>query len=343
MNNPLVSIITINYNKDKFLPLMLKSIESQVYNNIEHIVIDDGSTDNSIKILKNYDERNSYSIIKLNEENCACVAKLRNKAVEISSGEYIMNVDSDDILYSDAIEYLISNAQKRNLDLVYGSMIYIDEYGSPIKQNKISGDKYEYGYLIKKMFIPFPRMYKRDIFNLTSGYNEKYSIADDWDLYLQLEEKTNKIGWTGKRPLFAYRIIKSSLSNSVNKKIFNAEKIYIQKSALLRRKALHILLISNKLNDSEYKKLALEGNNVSSYLLHGIQNINLNQYIFGTPYKNKYIYKFLLISEITKIIKLKKMSCFDKIVIKHKTSFYLKIFIFFFFPTIIVNKIFNNH
>ena len=132
--------------------------------------------------------------IKLNEDNCACVAKLRNKAVEISSGEYIMNVDSDDILYSDAIEYLISNAQKRNLDLVYGSMTYIDEYGSPIKQNKISGDKYEYGYLIKKMFIPFPRMYKKDTFNLTSGYNEKYSIADDLDLYLQLEEKTNKIG-----------------------------------------------------------------------------------------------------------------------------------------------------
>ena len=61
MNNPLVSIITANYNKDKYLPDMLQSIKRQLYTNIEHIIVDDGSTDNSHSLLKEYGEKNSYT------------------------------------------------------------------------------------------------------------------------------------------------------------------------------------------------------------------------------------------------------------------------------------------
>ena len=78
------------------------------------------------------------------------------------------------------------------------------------------------------MFIPFPRMYKRGIYDLTSGYNEKLNIADDWDLYLQMEEKTHQIGWAGTRPLFVYRQIESSLSNSADKKRFQKEVQFVR-------------------------------------------------------------------------------------------------------------------
>ena len=54
MNGPLVSIITANYNKDQYLPDMLQSIERQIYINFEHIIIDDGSTDNTLHLLKSY-------------------------------------------------------------------------------------------------------------------------------------------------------------------------------------------------------------------------------------------------------------------------------------------------
>ena len=172
MNNPLVSIITANYNKDQYLPDMLQSIKRQLYPNIEHIIVDDGSTDNSHSLLKEYGKNNSYTKIIINQDNCGCVAKLRNQAVRASSGKYIMNIDSDDILYSDAIFSLVETAEAKNLDLIYGSMIYIDKYGSPYKPSKLVGSRYQFGYLIKKMFIPFPRMYKRKIFDLTFGYNE---------------------------------------------------------------------------------------------------------------------------------------------------------------------------
>ena len=293
MNNPLVSIITANYNKDKYLPDMLQSIKRQLYTNIEHIIVDDGSTDNSHSLLKEYGEKNSYTKIIINQDNCGCVAKLRNQAVRVSSGKYIMNIDSDDILYSDAISTLVEKAENDHLDLTYGSMIYIDQYGSPHKPLQLIGSKYQFGYLIKKMFIPFPRMYKRGIYDLTSGYNEKLNIADDWDLYLQIEEKTHQIGWAGPRPLFAYRKIESSLSNSADKKRFQKERNSVRQAALKRRNARNILVIGKFFDKNLYVNLAKKGNNVSSYSKNGKQDIELNQFIWGTPYKDKKEYQYI--------------------------------------------------
>ena len=86
-------------------------------------------------------------------------------------------------------------------------------------------------------------MYKREIYDLTSGYNENLKIADDWDLYLQIEERSHQIGWTGSRPLLAYRQVESSLSNAVNKKKFQRERNSVRRTALKRRNANNILLI----------------------------------------------------------------------------------------------------
>ena len=341
MNNPLVSIITANYNKDQYLPDMLQSIKRQLYTNIEHIIVDDGSNDNSHSLLKEYGEKNSYTKIIINQDNCGCVAKLRNQAVRVSSGKYIMNIDSDDILYSDAISTLVETAETKNLDLIYGSMIYIDKYGSPYKPSKLVGSKYQFGYLIKKMFIPFPRMYKRKIFDLTFGYNENLHIADDWDLYLQIEEKTNRIGWNGKRPLFTYRIIESSLSNSADKKRFQKERNSVRQAALKRRNARNILVIGKFFDKNLYVNLAKKGNNVSSYSKYGKQDIGLNQFIWGTPYKDKKEYQYIIISEIIKFIRLKKSAKFDSLIYHGKQSIILILVLFIFSPIITLKGIFN--
>ena len=338
MNNPLVSIITANYNKDQYLPDMLQSIKRQLYTNIEHIIVDDGSTDNSHSLLKEYGEKNSYTKIIINQNNCGCVAKLRNQAVRVSSGKYIMNIDSDDILYSDAIITLVETAEAKNLDLIYGSMIYIDKYGSPYKPSKLVGSKYQFGYLIKKMFIPFPRMYKRKIFDLTFGYNENLHIADDWDFYLQIEEKTNRIGWNGKRPLFTYRIIESSLSNSADKKRFQKERNSVRQAALIRRNARNILVIGKYFDKNLYVNLAKKGNNISSYSTHGKQDTELNQFILGTPYKNKKKYQYRIINELYKIIQLKKNIHYNYLVYSGKQSLRLTLMIIVFFPFLVIKK-----
>ncbi|SVD79583.1 uncharacterized protein METZ01_LOCUS432437, partial [marine metagenome] len=187
-------------------------------------------------------------------------------------------------------------------------------------------------YLIKKMFIPFPRMYKRGIYDLTSGYNENYKIADDWDLYLQIEEKSHQIGWTGERPLLAYRQVESSLSNVANKKRFQRERNSVRDAALKRRNAKNILLLGKYFDIDLYNHLAKQGNNVSSYSLNGKQDIELNQFIWGTPYKNKKKYHYIIISELNKIWILIKRSPIDKIIFFKEYSYLLMSLLIIIFP-----------
>ena len=95
-DGPLITIITANYNYENYIDKTIESVIGQIYNNIEHIVIDDGSTDNSIGVI------NKYSNVKLvRKENGGQVSAVI-EGFKNASGEIIMFLDSDDILYPDA-------------------------------------------------------------------------------------------------------------------------------------------------------------------------------------------------------------------------------------------------
>ena len=109
-----VSIIIPVYNVEKYLDKCLKSVLNQTYKNIEIIVINDGSTDNSLKICKKYKDKR---IVLIDKENGG-VSSARNKGLELASGKYITFVDSDDWLELDAIENMVSFIEKENVDFV---------------------------------------------------------------------------------------------------------------------------------------------------------------------------------------------------------------------------------
>lgn len=106
MENPLVSIIIPIYNAEKYLPHCLDSIIAQTYTNLEIICINDGSTDDSGRIILDYcssDER--ISIISLKNGG---VSNARNKGLDIANGEWVLFVDADDWLDGDCVERLLS-------------------------------------------------------------------------------------------------------------------------------------------------------------------------------------------------------------------------------------------
>jgi len=98
-----VSIIIPVHNSEKFLEECIESALNQTYQDIEIIAVDDGSTDNSLKILEKYSDK--IKIIKL--KNCTLQVAL-NQGLKIAQGEWIKRLDSDDILYPDAVENLVS-------------------------------------------------------------------------------------------------------------------------------------------------------------------------------------------------------------------------------------------
>lgn len=123
-----VSVIVPVYNAEKYLPRSLNSILNQNYKNLEIIIIDDCSTDDSVKIIKKYalkDDRIRPVYSKINNG----VSKTRNIGLRTFSGDYVMFVDADDVLTKDCIEIMVDRLEKYDGDVVdsYHLVMYEDK------------------------------------------------------------------------------------------------------------------------------------------------------------------------------------------------------------------------
>jgi glycosyltransferase involved in cell wall biosynthesis len=117
LNSPLISIIIPVYNSSSFILKTLASLHAQSYKNYEIIIVNDGSTDNSIDILTEYKRKNN-NVILYNQENRG-VSVARNKGIELSNGEFITFLDSDDTYSTDFLEKTLCKQNEKNADLVY--------------------------------------------------------------------------------------------------------------------------------------------------------------------------------------------------------------------------------
>lgn len=138
---PLVSIIVPIYNAELYLEECLSSIASQTYSNIEVILINDGSTDNSGAIAKLF--CNSDNRFQLFNQANSGVAAARNKGLGIASGEFIMHVDSDDFITIKAIEYLYQSIVENESDISVGSYIIENKIGEDVISH-FSPNKYSF-------------------------------------------------------------------------------------------------------------------------------------------------------------------------------------------------------
>jgi glycosyltransferase involved in cell wall biosynthesis len=117
--NPLVTIITVVKNNEKYLEETIKSIKDQSYKNFEYIVVDGNSSDKSLDIIKRYDSDIDYW---LSEEDQG-IYDAFNKGLRLAKGKFIVFVNSDDILLKDAILYLKNYDEKYpNIDFLFGSV-----------------------------------------------------------------------------------------------------------------------------------------------------------------------------------------------------------------------------
>ena len=129
---PKVSIIIPVYNSEKYVEKCIRSVMNQTFQELEIIIIDDGSSDGSYEILKELAKEDSR-IILIHQENSG-VAIARNVGLERVSGEYLTFVDGDDYIDLDYIERLYMCAHNKGADLVICGMTYVDEEDSLIKK-----------------------------------------------------------------------------------------------------------------------------------------------------------------------------------------------------------------
>ena len=116
MNSPLISILLPVYNTSAYLPQCLDSVFAQTYTNLQVVLVDDGSKDNSLEICQQYAAKDPR-IEVYHQENHG-VATTRNHLLEKVKGDYVLFVDSDDWIEPDMVEFLVGKALTNNIEMV---------------------------------------------------------------------------------------------------------------------------------------------------------------------------------------------------------------------------------
>lgn len=170
---PLISVIVPVYNVERFLPKCIESILKQSYKNLELILVDDGSSDKSFEICKQYEQKDSRVVV-IGQQNGG-VSSARNHGLKVAKGEYICFVDSDDWIPRKSIQVLYEAISKDNADLAVGSIKKVKEGRNDILPSPsvviYIEDKSEFLNYVKQVFPgPVAKLYKKEIIKKYSLY-----------------------------------------------------------------------------------------------------------------------------------------------------------------------------
>ena len=159
--NPLVSIVVPVYNVEKYLKKCIDSLIDQTYQNIEILLVDDGSTDNSGKICDDYAKRYSfvYSFHKANSG----LGFTRNYGLERINGEYVTFVDSDDYLGKDAIKRLVAGLDGKSIDTVIGGYSKVKDNGDVLYTREYTESIFRNENVYKKLNGKLRVLFMKDI------------------------------------------------------------------------------------------------------------------------------------------------------------------------------------
>ncbi len=225
MNEKLVSIIVPAYNHEKYILDCLNSVFYQDYENIELIIADDGSSDNTYELAKKWCDDNKRRFIRCliyqNESNVG-ITKNVNGLISKSNGEYIKSIASDDILEKDAISSLVDYLEKHDNEIVFSNAIRIDgEASYPVDKEVYRSLLYKsvpangnalFKKLLRGSFIAAPTvMFRKKTFDKYGLYREDL-LYEDWEYWLRLAFNGVDIGYLDKVTV-GYRVLDTSASH----------------------------------------------------------------------------------------------------------------------------------
>lgn len=210
--SPLVSIVTPSYNQGKFLEKTILSVLGQTYSSIEYIVIDGGSTDNSVDIIRKYEDRISFWLSEKDRGQSQAI----NKGWLRAKGSYCSYLNSDDLLQPDAVAKIV-DAFSKNPDagVVYGDSTFIDEKGQIIEQAK--GTPCDFKKLLidgQGPYIVQPSSFYSTASVRKAGYiDENLHLSMDYDLLLKLA-KNSKMMYIPE-PISLFRLHSNAKSSTL--------------------------------------------------------------------------------------------------------------------------------
>ena len=180
-----ISVITISFNSAKTIEATLNSVLNQTYKNIQHIIIDGNSSDQSVQICKKF-----AHVSKIISEEDSGIYNAFNKGLEIANGDIVGFLNSDDTFYNNNSLKIIVDGFKKGIDAVHGNLKFYN-HKNKVVRNWIS-KPYEKGAFKKGWMPAHPTFYcRKNIYNKYGNYNELFKIAGDFELMLRFIETKN--------------------------------------------------------------------------------------------------------------------------------------------------------
>lgn len=212
--NSLISVIIPVYNVEKYLKKCIESVIYQSYDNLEIIIIDDGSKDNSGKICDEYANKDKR-IIVIHKKNEG-VSKARNIGIEMAKGKYVAFIDSDDFIDKDYIKTLYNQCENDESDLSICGTKDINSNEDVLRKSKkykksINSEEGMKELLNEKYYtcVVWAKMYRKELFE-DIRFNEDTKIAEDLEIIYKLIGKSKRISVNTFKNLYFYRIREDS-------------------------------------------------------------------------------------------------------------------------------------
>lgn len=192
----LVSVITPCYNTARFVAETIESVAAQTHPSVEHIIVDDGSTDESWAIIESFGSR--VQAIRLEQNRGGSHA--RNRGAERARGEFLMFLDADDLIAPDTVSALVTAVRPhpraigacpwRRLRLVQGRWVDAPPEASlPLLQDPLRG------WLQNSWVPPCAVLWRRDAYECTGGWDERITLNDDGDLMMRAFVRGCSLVW----------------------------------------------------------------------------------------------------------------------------------------------------
>jgi glycosyltransferase involved in cell wall biosynthesis len=215
MNQPLISIIMAVYNVESTLKTAIDSVLAQTYKNLELVIIDGGSKDKTVDIVKSYGNQIAYFI----SEKDNGVYDAMNKGIAASKGDWLFFLGGDDRFYNnDVLSTLFFNTDLEGVDFLYGDVEFTTN-------GKRYGGERNYTRMVEKNICHQAIFHHRNIFNKLGPFNTKYPILADFEMNIRVfRDETLRKKYV---PLIITYFNNRGLSSSVLDRYFHGDMLKI--------------------------------------------------------------------------------------------------------------------
>ncbi len=260
-DQPLVSVIIPNYNYASYVGEAIDSVLAQDYPNVEIIVVDDGSSDDSRAVIECYGDK-LRAIFQQNQGVCAT----RNNGVAVSSGEFIAFLDADDSWMPGKLTRQMERFANADVGLVHVGVSHIDGAGNAIRED-LAGEE---GHVANDLLLLKPVILgggsgvviRRRIFDEVGGFDTRLSTSADWELYYRIAARC-EVAFVSEA-LVRYRVHGSNMHNNIAAMEHDVrvgfEKAFADRSAdvqAIRSEAIasfHTMLAGSYFHQANYGK-----------------------------------------------------------------------------------------